>query len=147
MTAKGPGRPRTEYPDDTANRVYGMAMIGCTLQEIVVVLGIPETSLTRHFGDSIEKGRESGKMSLRRAQWKAAEAGNTTMLVWLGKQWLAQSDKQEISGPEGGPIQTQQVTEETRKRYEQALERRFVAYHADAGNGNGNGNHGGMDSE
>ena len=30
-------------------------------------------------------------------QWKAAERGNTSMLIWLGKQILGQSDKQEIS--------------------------------------------------
>ena len=33
-------------------------------------------------------------------QWSAAENGNSTMLVWLGKQYLNQKDKQEqtISG-------------------------------------------------
>jgi hypothetical protein len=39
-----------------------------------------------------------GRMSLRRKQWKAAEDGNTTMLVWLGKQYLGQSDKSEVTG-------------------------------------------------
>ena len=29
-------------------------------------------------------------------QWKAAEAGSHTMLVWLGKQVLGQTDKQEV---------------------------------------------------
>jgi hypothetical protein len=39
-------------------------------------------------------------MSLRRMQWQAAENGNPTMLVWLGKQYLNQKDKAEqtISG-------------------------------------------------
>ena len=27
------------------------------------------------------------------------------MQMWLGKQYLGQSDKQEQSGPDGGPIQ------------------------------------------
>jgi hypothetical protein len=42
-------------------------------------------------------------------QFKAAEGGNATMLIWLGKQYLDQSDKtqQEISGPEGKPVQVQ----------------------------------------
>lgn len=42
-------------------------------------------------------------------QFKAAEGGNATMLIWLGKQYLGQSDKtqQEISGPEGKPVQVQ----------------------------------------
>ena len=29
-------------------------------------------------------------------QWDSAKKGNTTMLVWLGKQYLKQSDKQEV---------------------------------------------------
>ncbi len=36
-------------------------------------------------------------MSLRRKQWRAAEEGNTTMLVWLGKQYLGQKDKSEMN--------------------------------------------------
>jgi hypothetical protein len=27
------------------------------------------------------------------------------MLIWLGKQFLGQSDKNELSGKDGGPIQ------------------------------------------
>ena len=29
-------------------------------------------------------------------QWKSAEKGNVTMQIWLGKQNLGQSDKQEV---------------------------------------------------
>lgn len=45
---------------------------------------------------ALERGRESGKASLRRLQWKAANAGNTTMLVWMGKQYLSQTDRQDL---------------------------------------------------
>jgi len=38
-----------------------------------------------------------GKISLRRMQWQNAEKGNTAMLIWLGKQYLNQTDKQEIT--------------------------------------------------
>ena len=33
-------------------------------------------------------------------QWKAAESGNVSMLIWLGKQMLGQSEKQEIQTTE-----------------------------------------------
>jgi hypothetical protein len=39
-----------------------------------------------------EKYSDRGKISLRRAQIKAAEAGNAAMLIWLGKQLLDQKD-------------------------------------------------------
>jgi hypothetical protein len=37
-------------------------------------------------------GREEGKASLRRMQWRAAER-STAMLIWLGKQYLGQTGK------------------------------------------------------
>ena len=42
-----------------------------------------------------EKQNGWGKIRLRQLQWKAAESGNVSMLIWLGKQYLGQSDKQE----------------------------------------------------
>ena len=41
--------------------------------------------------------RGNGKLSLRRKQYELAMRGNgdKTMLIWLGKQWLKQTDKVE----------------------------------------------------
>jgi hypothetical protein len=41
----------------------------------------------------IKRGRARLRKSLRRAQIKSALSGNSTMLVWLGKQYLGQSDR------------------------------------------------------
>jgi hypothetical protein len=38
-----------------------------------------------------------GKISLRRKQFDLAQKGNVTMLIWLGKQYLGQSEKQQIT--------------------------------------------------
>ncbi len=54
--------------------------------------------------DAFEFGKENGKASLRRMQFKGAESGNTTMLVWLGKQYLEQKDKSELGGLDGAAI-------------------------------------------
>ena len=43
-------------------------------------------------------GKAKGKISIRRAQLKMLEAGNATMGVWLGKQYLDQTDELEIRG-------------------------------------------------
>jgi hypothetical protein len=40
-----------------------------------------------------KKGIESGRMSLRRMQYKSAMNGNVTMQIWLGKQYLNQMEK------------------------------------------------------
>lgn len=39
----------------------------------------------------------NGRISLRRTQFKIAEAGNATMAIWLGKQMLGQRDHQDVS--------------------------------------------------
>ena len=49
------------------------------------------------FTDYFEQKSSFGKASLRRRQYKLAEEGNPTMLIWLGKQWLGQSEKKEIT--------------------------------------------------
>lgn len=44
------------------------------------------------------------KCRLRKKQIQLAMQGNLGMLVWLGKQYLGQSDKQEVAGKDGKPI-------------------------------------------
>lgn len=99
------GRPR--YKID-----YGLldnlCAIQCTGEECASVLGVDYDTLNRNlkhdghggFADYFAKKSGAGKASLRRRQFKTAEEGNPTMLIWLGKQYLGQSEKQEISGGE-----------------------------------------------
>lgn len=74
--------------------VTSLAQIHCTMKEIASVAGCSVDTLERRFADTIEKGREGGKSSIRRLQWQAAEKGNIMMLIWLGKQILGQKDRQ-----------------------------------------------------
>lgn len=114
------GRPRKEMTDEEFDRVIGMIRIQCTAEEIAGVLSVSSDTLDRRikergeigFAELYKKHASFGKASLRRLQWRAAEAGNPTMLIWLGKQVLGQSDKQAIehTGAGGGPIQTEDVT-------------------------------------
>lgn len=105
------GRPRIEIDMEELRRLVA---IQCTAQECATVLGCSVDTLDRRikehgfdgFADYFEQNRGVGCTSLRRRQFEAAEAGNPAMLIWLGKQWLGQSDKQtlEHSGPDGGDI-------------------------------------------
>lgn len=109
---KGPMKPMT---DKEFEQLVNMIRIQCTRDEICGILGMSETTLNRrikeqgiegvdNFEALYKKHQDEGKASLRRSQWKAAQDGNPTMLVWLGKQVLGQKDKQELSGPDGGAI-------------------------------------------
>ena len=72
--------------------VYKLAAMGCTDSEIARWFDMSESTLKYNFSDIIAKGREHLKHSLRRSQIKLALSGNATMLIWLGKNILGQSE-------------------------------------------------------
>jgi len=93
---KKTGRPRKELDLSLVER---LATIQCTDQEIAAALEVSPALITDRkknapeFLNAYTRGREQGKRSLRRLQWRAAEQGNIRMLEWLGKQYLGQQDK------------------------------------------------------
>lgn len=83
---------RPPKPIDS-KQVMELAKISCTMNEMAAVLGCSVDTLERRFADIIKEGREHGRMSLKRKQYEVAMGGNVTMLIWLGKQLLDQSEK------------------------------------------------------
>jgi len=98
------GRPKIDFDDKDWERISQAASIHCTGDEIAHIMGISYDTLERRvkekhgmsFADYIKSKSSNGKISLRRMQWKACEAGNPTMLIWLGKQYLQQTDKVDV---------------------------------------------------
>ncbi|KKL63233.1 hypothetical protein LCGC14_2177110 [marine sediment metagenome] len=91
-------RPHKTFDWELVER---LAMIQCTKEEIAQALGTSRPTLEnrrnkKKFNELYEKGKQVGRMSLRRTQFKKAEDGNVGMLVWLGKQYLGQADKREV---------------------------------------------------
>lgn len=74
------------------DEVYYLASLGCTMREIANWFGVKENTLSYNFQEYIQKAQEETKQKLRQAQIKAALGGNVTMLIWLGKQYLGQSE-------------------------------------------------------
>lgn len=96
------GRPRKEI---NLEQVKAMCRIQCTQEEVCAILEVDDKTLSARlreagysgFSEFHKKYNHEGKASLRRAQWKAAvEDNNPTMLVWLGKNMLSQTDKQDV---------------------------------------------------
>ena len=52
------------------------------------------------FSDVFKIKSAGGKISLRRQQWKSARNGNVPMQIFLGKNWLGQTDKAEVDMPD-----------------------------------------------
>ena len=88
-------RPK-KYNIDT-KQVEQLASFGCTNTEIASFFGCDESLIRKSYSEYIAKGKDSGKIRLRQWQLKSAERGNVAMLIWLGKQLLGQSDKQDIT--------------------------------------------------
>lgn len=84
------GRDKKVVPP---TEVYKLAQIGCKDIEIAAWFGIDENSLRYNFSVELLKGRENLKQSLRRAQLSLALSGNAVMLIFLGKNYLGQSDQ------------------------------------------------------
>ena len=75
--------------------------IQCTQEEIASFFDCSIDTVARAvkrekkmgYAEYFKRKSEGGKISLRRQQFQAAQKGNITMLIFLGKQYLGQSDK------------------------------------------------------
>ena len=94
------GRRKIEMTEDMYKQVCSLCAIQCTAEEIASVLGISVDTLERRiyerdglrFAEFFKIKRKAGFASLRRMQWKKAQSDDTTMLIWLSKQYLGQKD-------------------------------------------------------
>ena len=92
-------RPKKEINRDNFEKLCG---IQCTLNEIASFFDCSEDTIERWckrtykegFADIYKKKSASGRISLRRLQFKLAEK-SVPMAIFLGKQYLGQSDKVE----------------------------------------------------
>ena len=82
-------RPKKEIDEEL---LLKLAQMHCTMREMVDIIGVSEDTLKRRYAGVIAKGKSQGKMRLRRKQIEVAMSGNHTMLIWLGKNMLGQSD-------------------------------------------------------
>lgn len=82
-------RPKKEVDEEL---LYKLAQIHCTMREMSDIVGVSVDTLKRRYADLIDKGKSEGKMRLRRKQVEVAMNGNHTMLIWLWKQMLGQSE-------------------------------------------------------
>lgn len=97
--AKG-GRPRKEIDLEQFKKLCGLQ---CTLAEIAGFFDCSEDTienwckreLRRGFSDAFKEYSASGKISLRRNQFRLAEK-SASMAIFLGKNYLGQRDNIEI---------------------------------------------------
>lgn len=93
------GRPRKEIDKDMLSAV---AHLQPTIEEMAAAFKVSVNTFKARLDDNVElreileQAKNSGRLSLRRMMWKNATNGNTTMQIWLSKQYLNMQDKQVV---------------------------------------------------
>lgn len=99
-TKRSVGRPKVEIDK---KQFEALCKIMCTRVEIAQVLGCSDVTLqtwckreyNKPFSEIYDTFRAHGKASLRRSQFNLAQK-NSSMAIWLGKQYLDQKDEQTL---------------------------------------------------
>lgn len=87
-------RPRKQIDQGVVER---LANRQASDRMIAAVVGCSARTLKRRFGRHLPLWRECGKTKIINAQWDAMERGNIVAAIFLGKQYLGQADKQEVT--------------------------------------------------
>jgi hypothetical protein len=99
-TGNPPGRPKKNFN----KKVFESACAcWCTEEEICAKFNTDDMTLNRWcketygvgFSEIYKQKMLSGVSAIRSKQLQVALSGNVTMLIWLGKQKLGQTEKQE----------------------------------------------------
>ena len=97
-----------------------LCFLQCTVLEMLEWFHISEKTFYRrvkeHYGETFSsvfaKKRTGGKISLRRNLFKQSEK-NPAVAIFLAKNWLAMSDKLELTGEGGGPLKQESYVKAT----------------------------------
>lgn len=88
------GRPPKILDEQEIARLIGK---GFTVAWVADYLGVATSTLYLNYSDALRKGRVFRDGCLQAKQYHTAMAkNNVTMQIWLGKQWLKQSEKVEV---------------------------------------------------
>lgn len=90
---KGMKHLTKDFVEKNRDLVERLAAIGTTNDELGFVLGVSQMTVTNNFKEQLERGRANMRTALRKAQFESAvNDKNTTMLIWLGKNYLGQKE-------------------------------------------------------
>lgn len=76
-------------------QVQYLAARGMTQKDIADFFEISLSSLKSKYGEVLKRGRHRLELKIRMKQLQVGMKGDVKMLIWLGKQYLGQSEKTE----------------------------------------------------
>ena len=101
--SKNPKRPYQVLTDpEGVEYVAKLASMGCTREEIAEDLGVCTDTLLNprnreKFNRAMAMGHSDFTSSIRNSQYKIMKQGSATMAIFLGKNYLGQTDKVEVT--------------------------------------------------
>ena len=90
--SKKRGRPKIRM---NAEQVEPLAEFGCTTLEIAKFFKCDESTVRKRYKSEMAAGKEKMKIKLRQQQFRLSE-NNAAMAIFLGKNYLGQTDRQSI---------------------------------------------------
>lgn len=85
-------RPLIPLDED---RIAELAFKGARNSEIGFLMGVDDETIKSRFSRLLDKKRAERRVWLRESQNRKVEQGDTSMMIWLGKNELDQTDKAE----------------------------------------------------
>jgi hypothetical protein len=105
----GAGRKAVKIDLEEVEKLCGLQ---CTDEELASFFGVSVSTIERRkrqpaFAEAMSRGKGKGKLSLRRSLFGLAAKGQPAANIFLAKNLLGYKDyfANELSGPNGGPIQ------------------------------------------
>ena len=131
------GRPKkvagTNKYEFDEEKIEMLASKFWNMSEIAAFYDVDESTIRKRFPNLVTKGREKGKARLRDMQLAAAQKGNVSMLIWLGKQYLEQRE------PVAKTVEDAPQLPDFENKTDQEIDNMIATYNKK--NGNGNGSH------
>lgn len=86
---------KAKFSEEQLATIQELAAEGATQEEISSAVGCCRQTLAKaeDARAAYDAGLNDMKLSLRHFQFLQAKSGNTTMLIWLGKQYLGQREQ------------------------------------------------------
>ena len=112
LVKKKRGRPPYLVTADTRKKVFDLSIVGTRYEDIALVLGISDDTLTKYYKPELEKGRIEANAAVAGTLFEKAKQGDTSsMIFWLKTraQW-SEKNTTELTGEGGAPINIKVVT-------------------------------------
>jgi len=107
---EGAGRPKREVSEEDMIKVEQYALENCQNATIEGLMGWPNDFINKRpdISKRVKEKRQEHKRLIRESQFHQRK--NPVMAIFLGKNVLGQTDKQELTGKDGQPLAPLHIT-------------------------------------